>query len=336
VEEGDFVYNRLFAWKGSFAVATQDNAGCYVSNEFPCFAVREDRADGRYLWRYFSRSIVWDEALGLSAGGTPTSRNRLKQEKLLSMQIPLPPLGEQRRIVARIEELAAKIEEARTLRQKAGEAAGVLPASLLATLMPRNVHNKRLDELLAPDCRISYGVLVPGPDTRDGVPFVRVQDLDIRNPPASPSKRISRDIDAEYERTRLKGGEILIGVVGSIGKVGIAPASWIGANIARAVCRIRVGETIDRDYLALILSAMPCQEYFHKATRTLAQPTLNVTQLAQTPIPTPPLPEQRRIVAELDAVHQRVDSLRRQQTETAAALDTLLSSILDRAFQGEL
>lgn len=43
VKHGDFVYNRLFAWKGSFAVASQHDDGCYVSNEFPCFAVDEKK-----------------------------------------------------------------------------------------------------------------------------------------------------------------------------------------------------------------------------------------------------------------------------------------------------
>ena len=99
VEEGDFVYNRLFAWKGSFAVATAENAGCYVSNEFPCFHVELARLDPQYLWFYFRREAAWNEALGLSYGATPTSRNRLKQANLLSLQIPLPPLAEQRRIV---------------------------------------------------------------------------------------------------------------------------------------------------------------------------------------------------------------------------------------------
>ncbi|MBM3791259.1 MAG: restriction endonuclease subunit S, partial [Acidobacteria bacterium] len=104
VEAGDFVYNRLFAWKGSFALATKENDGCYVSNEFPCFSVNLDRLDCKYLWLYFSRNTVWDEALGLSTGGTPTSRNRLKEEQFLGLTVPLPPLSVQRRIVARIEE----------------------------------------------------------------------------------------------------------------------------------------------------------------------------------------------------------------------------------------
>jgi type I restriction enzyme M protein len=46
VEEGDFVYNRLFAWKGSFAIASANHHGCYVSNEFPCFRVKQDKLDG--------------------------------------------------------------------------------------------------------------------------------------------------------------------------------------------------------------------------------------------------------------------------------------------------
>ncbi|MGH7847710.1 MAG: restriction endonuclease subunit S, partial [Candidatus Binatia bacterium] len=126
VEEEDFVYNRLFAWKGSFALATRANYGCYVSNEFPCFTVNQQRVDGRYLWKYFSRVSSWDEALSLSTGGTPTSRNRLKEEKFLALKIPLPPLPEQRRIVARIEALAAQIHEACTLHRQAAEEAEAL------------------------------------------------------------------------------------------------------------------------------------------------------------------------------------------------------------------
>lgn len=119
VKEGDFVYNRLFAWKGSFAVATQEVDGCFVSNEFPCFTVQADLAYPKFLWLYFSREISWNEALGLSTGSTPTSRNRLKEMQFLNMEILLPPLDEQRRIVSRIDELTTKLEKARVFRRNA-------------------------------------------------------------------------------------------------------------------------------------------------------------------------------------------------------------------------
>jgi type I restriction enzyme S subunit len=126
VQSGDFVYNRLFAWKGSFAVASAEVSGAYVSNEFPCFVPNPERIDVRFLWWYFRRERAWTEALGLSVGATPTSRNRLKEVQFLKMTVPLPPLEEQHRIVLRLEDIAAKIREARVLRKEASEEADTL------------------------------------------------------------------------------------------------------------------------------------------------------------------------------------------------------------------
>src|SRR5437867_423195 len=98
VKEGDLLYNRLFAWKGSFAIIGPTFSDCYVSNEFPVFQVDTNRADPSYLLRYFSQPAIWSEMQLQSTGGTPLSRNRLKGERFLSMNVPLPDLHEQRRI----------------------------------------------------------------------------------------------------------------------------------------------------------------------------------------------------------------------------------------------
>jgi type I restriction enzyme, S subunit len=132
VQRGDFVYNRLFAWKGSFAVASEESAGCYVSNEFPCFEVDSSRLDARYLLRYFTQVRSWNEALGLSSGATPTSRNRLKEKQFLEMSIPLPPVSEQHRLVDWIESIAGKIEEIRELKAEAEKEADGLCRSILS------------------------------------------------------------------------------------------------------------------------------------------------------------------------------------------------------------
>jgi type I restriction enzyme S subunit len=65
-------------------------------------------------------------------------------------------------------------------------------------------------------------------------------------------------------------------------------------------------------------------------------PKLNRKQLFGFPFAHPPLPEQRRIVAHLDALQAKVDDLKKLQTETATELDALLPSILDKAFKGAL
>jgi type I restriction enzyme, S subunit len=171
----------------------------------------------------------------------------------------------------------------------------------------------RFDELNTPNKPISYGVLVPGPDVKTGVPFVRLGDLSIASPSARPEKTISPEVDAQYARTRLEGGEILMGVVGSIGKLGVAPESWKGANIARAICRIVPSRFVDKRFILLLLQSEFMQIGFSGDTRTLAQPTLNVGLIRCALTPLPPLDEQRRIAA-------RVDELRRLCADLRARL----------------
>ena len=65
-------------------------------------------------------------------------------------------------------------------------------------------------------------------------------------------------------------------------------------------------------------------------------PGIGKSDVEELRIPFPPLSEQRRIVAELDALQAEVDALKRLQAETAAELAALLPALLDRAFNGEL
>lgn len=102
VEPGDLVYNRLFAWKGSFALASEEHRGLVVSNEFPVFTIDEERVDAEYLRGWLALPSTWETAATLSTGGTPTSRNRLKIEQLLKMSLPVPSAEEQRRTAARL------------------------------------------------------------------------------------------------------------------------------------------------------------------------------------------------------------------------------------------
>jgi type I restriction enzyme S subunit len=194
--------------------------------------------------------------------------------------------------------------------------------------MPSSWCIERLANLVDPENTISYGVLVPGNDVPDGIPFVRAQDLCLSNHPERPNKTIAPEIEKPYARTRLTGGEILLCVVGSIGKLGIAPDSWAGANIARAVARIKPIPEVLRDYLLLVLQENAVQDYFTSNTRTLAQPTLNVGLIEQTPIPIPPLAEQRRIVAKVNQLMTLVSELETQLTGSRAAAEKLTKAIV--------
>ena len=344
VEEGDFVYNRLFAWKGSFAVATKADDGCYVSNEFPCFAVNCDRADPLYLWKYFSRTSAWDEALGLSTGGTPTSRNRLKEEKFLALKLPLPPLPEQRRIVARIEELAAKINEGRAMRERAVEETEALTISAKRSLFGETPQTNwiRLSRFVSeiengksPQCESrpatddEWGVLKVG--------AISFGEFDERENKALP---VGLAFEPRYE---VRSGDFLMSRANTTELVGACaivdrtrPRLLLSDKTFRF--HFRCNAELSPDWLDHAMKSPALREQIERGASGTSPTMKNISKEKVLELLLPPhsLPEQRRIVEELDALQAKVDALKTLQTETAAELDALLPSILDKAFKGDL
>jgi type I restriction enzyme S subunit len=91
VSQADFIYNRLFAWKRSFAEVNKNFDACYVPNDFPCFEIDTNLIVPGYLWAYFAQPEVWDAIENMSSGTFNTSRLRFNEKKLKKMPIPVPP-----------------------------------------------------------------------------------------------------------------------------------------------------------------------------------------------------------------------------------------------------
>lgn len=344
VQKGDFVYNRLFAWKGSFAVASDENDGCYVSNEFPCFQCQSEIIIPEYLHYYFSREIAWLEALGLSTGGTPTSRNRLKQERLLAMTIPLPPLAEQRRIVAKIDHLAAKIEEARGLRGlSVVEVEALLKSARRSCIgdVPEKDWVELQDVIVdiengwSPACHSH-----PAPSGEWGVLKVGAVSFGIFDP--TENKELPKELrpKIEYE---IRPGDFLMSRANTLELVGAC--ALVSNTPPRLILCDKIFRFVFQDDSQLIPAYLnhvmksPALRMQIESAATGTSPTMkNISKakILRLLIPTPPIPEQRRIVAYIDDLQAKVDALKKFQAQTAAELDALLPSILDQAFKGEL
>src|SRR5262249_43400139 len=124
----DFVISVPKAWEGALARVTPEFDGWFLSPVFPTFRADRKQLMPEFLEWYCKRESVWGE-LQRRSRGIGARRESVHPEQFLSLEIPLPPLAEQRRVVARIEELAAQIHEARTLRHQAAEEAEALVAA---------------------------------------------------------------------------------------------------------------------------------------------------------------------------------------------------------------
>src|SRR6266545_3973436 len=172
-----------------------------------------------------------------------------------------------------------------------------------------------LERLIEADRGISYGIVQPGSPVADGVPIVRVSDVrDGRISTANPL-RVSRDIESAYSRTRLKGGELLLTLVGTVGEAAVVPGSLAGWNTARAVAVIPVREEIGAYWVQMALRAPQVRERIASRLNTTVQATLNLGDVAQLPIVLPPRRERQVIAHILGTLDDKID-LNRRLSET--------------------
>jgi type I restriction enzyme S subunit len=278
------------------------------------------------------RTASFVEKCQRASEGT-TNRVRLQENKFLALEIPLPPLAEQQRVVARIEELAAQIHEARTLRRQAAEEAEALIASARSRFFSVNDECPGLAEV----CRdVTDGTHDTPRYVDEGIPFLTGKDISPLGLNFDDARFISEEDHRRFsQHCPVEIGDVLLTLIGTIDKVAIVDTDRPFSIKNVGLLKPDKGR-LDSRYLFNYLQSSPFQEQAVSYAKRTAQAFVGLKKLRIVKIPVPPLPEQCRIVAELDALQAEVDALKRLQAETSAELDALIPSILDRAFNGSL
>jgi type I restriction enzyme S subunit len=308
--------------------------GGLVTNDFPLFEANTERLELAYLgWLCRTKGFV-DLCVGASEGST--NRVRLKEDRFLSLEIPLPPLAEQRQIVARVEALAGEIEEARTLKKEVVDALGFLVPTAISSVLGTDWPIVALEDACDAERPITYGIVQAGEHVQDGIPYIRVSDMSKPVLTTVGMLRTSKQIADRYRRSAVAAGDLVFAIRATVGKMRFVPQELDGANLTQGTARIAPSNRASSAYLCWALQSRNVVDAIAAATKGSTFKEITLGRLRTIPLPLPPIAEQRRIVAELDALQAEVDALKRLQSETAAELDALLPAILDRAFKGEL
>ena len=284
--------------------------------------------DIRYLFHFLLAERTKLQRLG--RGGTQMN---IGQADLKSWPIPLPPLSEQRRI-------AAILDQAGELRAKRRVVLAQLDSLTQAIFIdmfgspsanPKGYPLSTMRELVDPKRPITYGILKPGPDLPDGVPYIRVVDMTDRSIHRAGLRRTTEAISSQYKRSLLREGDLLLSIRGHVGRLAMVEADVAGANITQDTARLAITGA-DPIYVLECLRSPELQRWMKTFTKGAAVRGINLTDVKRIQLPLPPASDQSRFARAANDIQRNRQSL----LASAGELDLLFASLQHRAFRGEL
>lgn len=322
---GQFIISRIDARNGAFGLVPATLDGAVVTNDFPIFFVNTEEILPEFLaWMSKTQRFV-DLCIAASEG--TTNRVRLQEERFLATEITLPPLDEQRRIVARIEALAGRVAEAQRLRAEAITAVETVSRAILfsedgwqATPTPmRELVNLRPTDVTVEPEQVyefagvySFGRGVFRSQSKTGAEFAY--------------KRLSMLRTGNFVYPKLMAWE---------GALGIVPPECDGCVVSPEFPVFEVNlqrvlpEVLDTYFKTRsVWSSLAGNSTGTNVRRRRLHPDEFLTYL----FPLPPMHVQVR----LKEIKDRLKPVTALQLQTEAELEALLPAILDKAFRGKL
>lgn len=322
-KSGQFIISRIDARNGASGLVPAELDGAVVTNDFPLFDVAKDRLDATFLG-WMSKTASFVELCKRASEGT-TNRVRLSEDRFKALTIALPPLDEQRRIVARIEELAAKVEEARGLRRGLDSEIRSLPRAILSSdKSGRQIKVGQFASVRAPDISVA---------PTEQYHFAGVYSF------GRGVFRSVRKLGSEFaypRLTRLKARNFVYPkLMAWEGALGIVPPSCDQLVVSTEFPVFEIDEKVMLPEVVDTYFRSP-EIWPHLSGQSggtnVRRRRLNPQDFLNLEMPWPSDATQRAI---RDTV-ERLSDITNLQTEAAAELDALLPAILDKAFKGEL
>lgn len=336
VRTDDIIVNKIWARNGSVAVVPEKLSGCYASSEFPLFSPNKEKIEPRWFHWITKTKFFWEQCDEKSQG--TSGKNRIRPEQFLSVEIPLPPLPEQQRIVARIEELAAKVDEAKGLREKAvDKAEGMIDASL-SRVFDHSYLSVEPIPISQTDLKLNEETKNPSSDSpNEKFFYVDISGVESGTGKISQVKELFGYEAPSRARRVLKENNIIMSTVRpNLKAIAKVPLTLDGHICSTGFAVFSCPENILPNFMFYQLFSPSFVDQCIATTTGGHYPAVNDTNLRKVKVFVPSLPIQHRIVSCLDNLQSKIDELKKLQSETQKELNALMPSILDKAFKGEL
>ncbi len=293
--------------------------------------------DGQYLFYSLLTERFMSAMESLQKGA---SYPAVTDAEVRSQQISYPELQEQRRIVTLLDEAFADIATVKANAEKNLQNARELFTRISGSVLAQYANTGQeitLEDLVEPDCSLSYGIVQPGDEVADGLHIVRPVDMTTDVVMLDGLKRIDPALAHSYARTTLKGNDILLCVRGTTGTVALAHSELAGANVTRGIVPIRFNPAkLSQRFGYYLLRSEPAQLQIQAKTYGTALQQINIRDLRQLTLPVPAPQDQEVIVQRLSALEEETKQLTAVYENKLTALDDLKKCLLHQAFSGQL
>ena len=320
--KGDVLLSNIRPYLKKVWLADRDGG---ASSDVIVFRACSKEMYPRYIWQALARDEFFNYSM-LNVSGTKMPRG--KREWIKQFEIPIPPLPEQKRIVAKIDAAFEKIDKLKANAEKnLANAKELFQSALDEAMRPKKGWvEKRLGEV-GPVCMCKR-ILKSETNESGGVPFYKIGTFG-KTPNAYISEETYRRYRELYKFPRK--GEILISAAGTIGRTVVydgEPAYFQDSNIVW----IANDETkVSNAYLQWYYKTSPwC------VTKGATIPRLYNDNITSAAIAIPPIAEQRQIVKRLDFLAEKVKLLEQHYTRQIADCAEMRQAVLREAFEGRL
>lgn len=332
VRAGNVIYNKLFAWKGAFAVADKSIDGCIVSDKFPIYEHNPDLIDLDYLRYYFQTSVLAESARRLSKGAAAISKLTLNPPDFLKLEIPLPTIEEQKKIVHSIDKILSRIEEAKRFNGEAVKKAEQLLLSTYSEVFSdMNImkHTKKVADICT---HPQYGYTESAKQEPVGPKFLRITD--IQNGLVNWDK-VPYCMCWSKDKYLLRFNDILFARCGATtGKSFLVNSPPPEAVFASYLIRIRATDGVLPEYLYEFFQSPIYWSQVSEGKKGSALPNMNGQKLLSLEVPLPDSAEiQNQIVLYLTSIKNKVNELRELHTLAQKKMEDFIPSVLNQVFQ---
>ena len=298
---------------------------------------------------YFFQTQYYRNTISSLAGGI--NINNIKKEHIENLQIPLPPLEEQKQISEKLDKLFDQIESIKKSTERIPELLKnfrqqILTYAVTGKLTEDWRKDKQLDAWrveLAKDCcmKVQSGGTPKGSKFETvGIPFLKVYNIvnnkiDFESEPQYVSEEIQ---NSQIKKSITYPGDVIMNIVGPpLNKVAIIPDTYIEWNLNQAITLFRPKEYLNNKYLYYFFcEGSSVNSVIDKTRGVVGQVNISLSQCRDFSISIPPMEEQLEIVKRIEALFNILDDVEKRHKALCDKLDKLPQALLCKAFKGEL